>query len=36
MVEVKVFYEQTSNTLTVRFGNSQEKYVQASAIAGGV
>ena len=27
MAEVKVFYDQAGNTLTVWFGNPQEKYV---------
>ncbi len=27
MAEVKVFYDQTGNTLTVWFGNPQEEYV---------
>jgi hypothetical protein len=27
MAQVKVFYDQTGNTLTVWFGNSQDEYV---------
>lgn len=27
MVQVKVFYDETGNTLTVWFGNSQDEYV---------
>ncbi len=27
MVQVKVFYDQTGNTLTVWFGNPQDEYV---------
>lgn len=27
MAEVKVFYDQTGNTLTVWFGNSQDEYI---------